>query len=92
MRPLARLTWFLNLGNQENPHAGRRSLYWQAWLIASGKPPTRLDRLSPHVFTKRYARVIVADTTKDYRQQTVNEVATYSVIRSVVRWETGGSE
>jgi len=92
MRPLARLPWYLNLGSREKPHAGRRSCYWKAWLIANGKPPARIDRLSPHVFTKRYARVIVADITKDYRQENVGEAGAYSVIRSVVRWETSASE
>jgi hypothetical protein len=88
---LARLTWFLNMGDREGPHAGRRGHYWLAWSLANGGPPTRKDRLSPRVFRGRNARVIVSNTTKDFRQSAVGEERAYSVIRRVVRWETGGS-
>jgi len=72
MKRLARVTWFLSLGSREKPHAGRRSLYWRAWIAASGRPPARRDRLSPQVFVKRQARIIVGDTQKDFRQQLVH--------------------
>jgi len=86
---LARLTWFLNLGSGEAPHVTRRKNYWQAWVQASGEPPKRKDRLSPRVFVRRYARVSVSDTTKDFKQATVSGDSAYSVIRKVLRWENG---
>jgi hypothetical protein len=86
----AELTWFLNMGDREKPHAGRRGNYWQAWTTANGGPPPRRDRLSPRVFTRRYARVGVADTTKNFKQTTVAENMVYSVVRQIVRWESGG--
>lgn len=84
---LAELTLFLNMGDAEKPHAGRRGNYWQAWITANGGPPQRKDRLSPRVFTRRQARVSIGDTTKNFKQA---PVAAYSVVRHVVRWETGG--
>lgn len=87
-----RLTWFLNMGDRERPHAGRRGNYWQAWLRANDGPPRRRDRLSPRVFQARYARVAVADTTRDFKQAVVTQDAAYSVVREVVRWESGAGE
>jgi hypothetical protein len=62
IEPLGCLTWYLNLGSLENPKANRRSKYWAAWVNANGGPPKRNDRLSPHVFRRRYALVKVEDT------------------------------
>src|ERR1039458_7306860 len=42
---LARLTWYLNLGSGDRPHATRRKNYWQAWILANGGQPQRKDRL-----------------------------------------------
>ena len=86
---LARLTWYLNLGAKETPRAGRRGNYWAAWVQANGGPPRRNDRLSSRVFEGRYAVVRVEDTTKTHRQSAVNDGESYSVIRDVVKWETG---
>jgi hypothetical protein len=33
----------------------------------------------------------VEDTTKNHRQMTIAVEDSYSIIRDVVRWETGGS-
>lgn len=60
----ARLTWFLNLGTGDKPHASKRGRYWAAWLAANGKPPARRDKLSRDVFIKRHATVRVADTKR----------------------------
>jgi hypothetical protein len=84
---LAELTLFLNIGDGEKPHAPRRSNYWQTWIAANGGPPQRKDRLSPRVFERRYARVSVGDTTQNFKQA---PIAAYSVVRHVVRWESGG--
>lgn len=59
-------------------------------MKANGGPPKRIDRLSPHIFVKRYATVLVADTTRDSRRELQSEDHAYSVIRDVVRWGTGG--
>ena len=84
---LARLPWFLNLGSGPRPRAGRRGRYWNEWLRANGRPPKRRDRLAPRVFEHRAARVQVGDTTMPFRED--REFDAYSVIREVLRWETG---
>ncbi|MGZ4840103.1 MAG: hypothetical protein ACXV5J_00035 [Candidatus Angelobacter sp.] len=85
------LTWYLNLGTGERPKAGRRSNVWQAWAIANGGPPKRDDRLSPRVFEKRWAIVLVEDTAKDFQQKAISSDNSYSVVRLVREWQTGGS-
>jgi hypothetical protein len=89
---LARLTWFMNLGNKDKPDASRRRKYWAAWTRANGGPPTRRDRLSPQVFCKRIAVVLVGDIAPrgGQKQGVVSDV--YSVIRDVTEWETGSCE
>jgi hypothetical protein len=89
---IGRLSWFLNLGSEEKPHATRRKKYWAAWTAANGGSPRRQDRVSPRVFVHRYAMVTVADTTKNFKQQVVTGALAYSVIRDVIRWETGDAE
>src|SRR6266851_3503147 len=44
---------FLNLGNREKPHAGRRSEYRRAWTIASGEQPRKRQAMSPRVFVSK---------------------------------------
>lgn len=87
-----RVTWFMNLGNKDKPNATRRSNYWNAWVQANGALPRRKDRMSTNVFKRRYARVLVADTGKDFNQSAVDEQMAYSVIRKVLCWDTGGRE
>jgi hypothetical protein len=82
MQVLARVPMWLNLGEDEKPHAGRRSKYFKEWVRASGHPPMRRDRLSPEVFARRMSRVEVADTKGE---------APYSKVRRIVSWETGSS-
>lgn len=84
---LAELTLFLNMGDADKPHAGRRGNFWQAWTAANGGPPQRKDRLSLRAFTHRYARVSVGDTSTNFKQ---TPIAAYSVVRHVARWESGG--
>jgi hypothetical protein len=90
MNVMARLTWYLNLGSKETPHAGRRTNYWAAWVKANGGPPKRRDRISDNVFVGRQAVVRVEDTGKNHRQIAVSADESYSVIRDVVEWQTGG--
>jgi len=86
---LARLTWYINLGSSDKPHAGRRGNFWAAWIRANGGPPKRNDRLSPRVFEYRYAMVAVEDTCKTHRQSVISAGEGYSVVRDVVEWHTG---
>ena len=90
-KTLARLTWYLNLGSGEKARAGRRAGYWAAWVKANDGQPKRTDRLSPSVFVKRYAIVLVGDTTKNHKQIAITAEEGYSVVRDVLRWETGGT-
>lgn len=79
---LACVPCWLNLSNGEKPHAGRRSRYFAEWVRANGAP-TRGDRLSPRVFVGRMARVEIGDTDP------TRSPAPYSVVREILRWETG---
>src|SRR5439155_25830907 len=74
------IPWFLGLGAEAKPHAGRRSKYFSEWIRANDGPPSRGDRLSPNVFTRRLAYVQIADT---------DTPAPYSVIRAILNWQTG---
>jgi len=73
--------WF-HLGNGKKPHASRRGKYLQEWVRANGGPPSPGDRLSPNVFTRRVARVEIGDA---------NSPVPYSVVKKIIRWETGCS-
>jgi len=90
MEAIARLTWFLNLGSRAKPKAGRRTKYWAAWVRANGGPPKRGDRLSLNVFTGRRALVRVEDTAKTHDGGQLESEQTYSVVRDVIEWQTGG--
>ncbi|SPE18004.1 hypothetical protein SBA5_120080 [Candidatus Sulfotelmatomonas gaucii] len=92
LKKIARLTWFLNLGSGDKPQVTRRRNYWAAWVKANGGPPQRRDRMSPRIFARRYATVVVDDTTRDSRQELATKELAYSVIRDVARWDTGGRE
>jgi hypothetical protein len=81
VRVIARVPFWMNLGEGAKPHASRRGNYLPEWVRANGGPPVRNDRLSPKVFRQRMARVQVRDTEKS--------AAPYSVIQRIVVWETG---
>lgn len=89
---LGRLVWYLNLASADKPRATRRSKYWGAWVKAKGGSPRRKDRLSPSVFARRYAVVVVGDTAKNSKQEVITSEEAYSVIKDVVPWETGKSK
>jgi hypothetical protein len=80
MGVLARVPFWMNLGERERPHAGRRSHYFKEWIRANARPPARRDRLSPTVFTRRMARVEIGDTKGE---------APYSKVLKILAWETG---
>jgi hypothetical protein len=77
---VARVPWWLDLGNGDKPHAGRRGRYFSVWILANGAAPTRGDRLSPSVFLHRMARVEIGDTACG---------VPYSVVRKILSWESG---
>jgi len=82
IRTIACVPWWINLGSEQEPHAKRRSRYFQEWVRANGKLPLRTDRLSPRVFTHRMALVEIGDTSG---------VAPYSVVRKIIEWQTGAA-
>jgi hypothetical protein len=76
---MAAVPMWMNLGRAQKASVSRRSIYLAEWVKANGGPPTRADRLSPRVFTRRMARVDVADTRGPIP---------YSVVRRILSWET----
>ena len=70
--------WFA-LGDGDRPRASRRGKYLLEWVRANGGPPGRGDRLSPNVFTRRFARVEIGDAVS---------LVPYSVVRKIIGWET----
>jgi len=80
---IARVPFWMNLGEGAKPHASRRGNYLPEWVRANGGPPVRNDRLSPRVFRQRMARVEVGDTKKS--------AAPYSVVLKILSWETGAT-
>jgi hypothetical protein len=90
MNTIARLTWFLNLGQRVKAHAGRRTKFWAAWIRANGEPPKRADRLSVSIFSGRSAIVRVDDTSKTHDCGRIESEQAYSVVRDVIEWQTGG--
>ena len=85
-----KIPWYLNLGDADQPRAGRRSLYWSAWHEAKRGQgevrQTRRDRLSPRIFENRAARVLVGDTTQNYCG--ADNFSPYSIIKKVLTWNT----
>jgi hypothetical protein len=81
---IATIPFWLSLGDGEKARASRRGKYLIEWVRAKGAPPLRGDRLSPQVFARRIARVEIGDTDPS------KSIVPYSVIKRIVRWETGG--
>ena len=89
---IARLSWFLNLGKGETPHAGRRSNFWRAFILANGGHlPGRADRMSPRIFEHRQCTVEVVAVGRDFSGMTSGETI-YSKVTRVIAWNTGGTE
>lgn len=90
-KKIASLAWFLNLGKGEKAHAGLRSNFYAAWVMASGTKPQRLDRTALKVFKGRMATVTVDYITRNHKQQAIPDAAAYSVITQVLSWDTGSN-
>jgi hypothetical protein len=69
---------FLHLGRGSKPEVGKRSKYYAAWIMASGGPPRRKDRLSPRVFKGKVFLVRIRDVRKRYDQHEHSEGDVYS--------------
>jgi hypothetical protein len=80
LRTLATVPFWMNGGNRERPRAGRRSMYFSEWIRAASRAPTRADRLTPRIFIRRFASVMIRDT---------KGLAPYSVIDKILSWDTG---
>jgi hypothetical protein len=74
--------WFA-LGDGDKPCASRRGKYLPQWVRANGGPPKPGDRLSPRVFTRRFARVEIGDAKSP---------VPYSVVKRIIDWETGSAD
>lgn len=82
---IACVPMWLSLGNKADPRASRRGNYLKEWVRANDGPPARDDRLSPRVFTRRFARVVIGDTDAE------RSPIPYSVVRRILSWETGAN-
>ena len=74
------------------PHVGRGTDFWNWWVQANdGHPPTRTDRMTPRIFEKRLARVMIADSQppRPRRGEAARPHVPYSIVRRVLSWETG---
>jgi len=76
---------FLNLGTGKQPHAGQRSNYFKAWVIAKGRPPRRGDRMTADVFLNQLFEVDVSDVSTDCEGLDKAEPLIYSRVSRVVR-------
>lgn len=82
---IATVPYWLAISRKEKPTASKRGKYLREWVRANGAAPARGDRLSPRVFVHRFATVEVGDTDP------AKSPVPYSVVKRIVRWETGGS-
>ena len=76
---------FLNLGTGKEPHAGPRSNYFKAWVIAKGRPPRRGDKMTADVFLNQLFEVDVCDVTTDCEGLSKAEPLIYSKVARLVR-------
>lgn len=80
-----RVFCFLNLGRGGEPHAGPRSEYRRAWIIANEEQPRRRQILSARVFEGKIFEIRVGDVEFDSKQREHPKGAIYSVVREIVR-------
>lgn len=80
---------FLNLGDNEHPHPGRRSLYRCAWIVATGNQPRKSQVMSPRVFTQKLYEVEVGSPSKRWDGTERSPGERYSVVKRIIRriWE-----
>lgn len=76
---------FLNLGRGEKPHAGRRSEYRRAWVIANGAKPRRRQTLTVRVFKGKIFKVRVAYVTRRFDGRDHPPEAVYSTVCEILQ-------
>jgi len=63
--------------------------FWQAWVLASGRRPTRADRMSTSVFKNKIFRVRMRKVLKTAKQLDRTPEQQYSVIDELLEVLTG---
>lgn len=76
---------FLNLGSGQKPHAGPRSEYRRAWIIAQGEQPKRRQVLSKRVFERKIFEVEIEDVKQSHDGSEHPAKAIYSRVKRIVR-------
>ena len=92
---IATVPWWMNLGSEKKPKAGRRTDYYREWIRANGaQAPARNDRMVPSIFTKRICRVAIADVgpAPTRKGKPAPPHVPYSVVTGILSWETGRVE
>jgi hypothetical protein len=74
---------FLNLGNGKNAHAGPRSEYRRAWVLATGSQPRKKQKMACKDFVGRIYEVEIADTTKRYDGRDHPTAEVYSTVKRI---------
>jgi hypothetical protein len=82
--PERHVYWFLNLGNESKPKAGRGSNYWRAWVVANGALPKKRQVLSVRVFVGKIFLVRLGDVLKRMDGAEHAEFEKYSVIQKII--------
>ena len=76
---------YYHLGRGEKPHAGPRSEYLRAWIIANGGLPTKRQVLSARTFEGKLFSVRVADVKHRYDGREHPAEAVYSTVHEIMR-------
>ncbi len=63
--------------------------FWQAWVLAAGRRPTRADRMSTSVFRNKVFRVRMRKVLKTAKQTDRTPAQQYSVIDELLEARTG---
>lgn len=67
-----------------------RRKYYQQWMLASGRPPFKGERLARKVFLHKLYSVSVRDTNKQFSNgERMPDFMQYSVVDSIVETKTG---
>ena len=63
--------------------------YWQAWVLAAGKRPSRVDRMSTTVFRNKVFRARMRKVLKTSKQTDRTPAQQYSVVDELVEIMVG---
>lgn len=71
---------------------GKRFKYYDQWMLASGRHPSKRERLSPKIFHNRLFKVLVRDTKPKFSNgKPKPDFFKYSVIDTIIEAQTGRS-